>query len=144
MTLLRNNLKLHPIKLSPEKLDELEEEDASQGSIKTSLTHLPIIVANEEEDVTQRVATLHKRIQGTPSVPQEPSRDVLVDFATGAPLDLTEGLVTRRKTSEPLEVHTTTTRPTTVTIRQSIGLPRQTHVRKCALLNRITKFKLSA
>ncbi|EFP04429.1 hypothetical protein CRE_25716 [Caenorhabditis remanei] len=101
--LQRNNLKHHPIKLQEKKIQEpLESEEISQGSIKTSLTHLPIFVANEEEDVAtqNQKASLHKRILiASQDREKENDRDLLVDFATGAPLDLTEPEVTKSRSA---------------------------------------------
>ncbi|UMM21125.1 hypothetical protein L5515_002941 [Caenorhabditis briggsae] len=93
--LQRNNLKHHPIRIQEKKIPEpLESEEISQGSVKTSLTHLPIFVANEEEengDAQSLKSSLHKRILiASKDREKENEKDLLVDFATGAPLDLTD------------------------------------------------------
>ncbi|CAI2349795.1 unnamed protein product [Caenorhabditis sp. 36 PRJEB53466] len=134
LILQRNNLKHHPIKLQRKKLpDVLESEEVSQGSIKTSLTHLPIIVANEEEDASTQKATLHKRILiASQDREKESDRDLLVDFATGAPLDLTD-IDAPKQRSDPTVVVSTLPTPsptttTTIPVRpmpQSLP-PRQT------------------
>ncbi|CCD65379.1 Mucin-5AC [Caenorhabditis elegans] len=122
LILQRNNLKHHPIKLQEKKLPEsLESEEISQGSIKTSLTHLPIFVANEEEDVASLnpKSALHKRILiASQDREKESDRDLLVDFATGAPLDLSEPDVTKSKyEASPVATSPATLAPAQVTTR---------------------------
>uniref|UniRef100_A0A1I7UJT7 Uncharacterized protein n=1 Tax=Caenorhabditis tropicalis TaxID=1561998 RepID=A0A1I7UJT7_9PELO len=101
LVLQRNNLKHHPIKIQEKKIPgPLESDEVSQGSIKTSLTHLPIFVANEEEDVALQnpKSSLHKRILiASQDREKDSDKDLLVDFATGAPLDLTDSEVTKSK-----------------------------------------------
>uniref|UniRef100_A0A8R1E3C3 Uncharacterized protein n=1 Tax=Caenorhabditis japonica TaxID=281687 RepID=A0A8R1E3C3_CAEJA len=128
LILQRHNLKHHPIKIQSKKLPEIvipiqSSEEISQGSIKTSLTHLPIIVANEEEDVT-----MPKRILIASQNPKkENDRDLLVDFATGAPLELTEPEVPKIN-SAATTVITSTLPPVTGTFLPVLP-PRQTHPR---------------
>ncbi|CAL2035168.1 unnamed protein product [Caenorhabditis brenneri] len=116
IVLHRNNLKHHPIRIQEKKIQEaLESEEVSQGSIKTSLTHLPIFVTNEEEDVTaqNQKSSLHKRLLiASPDPDKENDRDLLVDFATGAPLDLTDAEVPKPKFETlPVAVSTVYTTP---------------------------------
>ncbi|CAD6197564.1 unnamed protein product [Caenorhabditis auriculariae] len=106
----RHNIKLHPVsRVAP-------EQDEGWGAIKTSKTHLPIVDtaeethnavapvqvapvvaaavttvrAGEKEKKNEHKTLLKKRISVAVQKDKDLDDDLLVDFATGAPLDLNE------------------------------------------------------
>ncbi|CAB3403641.1 unnamed protein product [Caenorhabditis bovis] len=103
----KHEVKHHPKKKETFILDESDE--ALAGSIKTSLTHLPVAVVNDEEEREKihAEASLHKRVVIPAPNDDNEDRDLLVDFVTGAPLDLNERQEKENREFLPVTVQST-------------------------------------
>ncbi|CAI5443965.1 unnamed protein product [Caenorhabditis angaria] len=114
---LRTLPKHHPIKKEPA---------LPNGAIKTSLTHLPIFVGANIEDDANTNGFEKKQQHILIAANQESDKDLLVDFATGSPLELNEqeSLELLPMAAEPISSSSTTTTLAPQTLKPTTVLPR--------------------